>query len=87
MKKTILLFVMSMMTCLGAMAQEKGPTVVETENFSVKVPKGWVVKKKSSGNISSVTLAPELSSTHSLMKVMVRPKSLLFHLKKSVLCV
>lgn len=46
MKKTILLFVMSMMICLGAMAQEKGPTVVETENFSVKVPKGWVVKKK-----------------------------------------
>ena len=60
MKKTILLFFMSMMACLGAMPQEKGPTVVETENFSVKVPKGWVVKKKSSGNISSVTLAPEV---------------------------
>lgn len=59
MKKTILIVVLMVMTTIGAMAQEKGPVVVETENFSVKVPKGWVVKKKSSGSISSVTLEPE----------------------------
>ena len=60
MKKTILLVVLSVMTCLGTMAQEKGPVTVETDNFSVKVPKGWIVKEKSSGNISSVTLTPEV---------------------------
>ena len=60
MKKIFLFVVLSMMTCLGAMAQDKGPTTVETENFSVKVPKGWVVKSKSSGRISSVTLTPEV---------------------------
>lgn len=63
MKKTILFVLLSMMTCFSVMAQEqeKGPVVVETENFSVKVPKGWVVKKKStSGRICSVTLAPEV---------------------------
>lgn len=59
MKKTILFVILSVMTCLGTMAQDKGPAVVETENFSVKVPKGWLIKEKSSGSISSVTLVPE----------------------------
>ena len=61
MKKTILFVILSVVTCLGAMAQDKGPAVVNTENFSVKVPKGWLIKEQKSGSISSVTLAPEVA--------------------------
>lgn len=66
MKKVFLFALISLMT-LGAMAEEKapekGPAVLETENFSVKVPKGWVIKKFSSGYTSSVELVPEKKPT------------------------
>jgi len=61
MKKTILFVILSVMTCLEVMAQDKGPAVVDTENFSVKVPKGWLIKEQKSGSISSVTLVPEVA--------------------------
>lgn len=59
MKKTILFAILTLMTSLGCMAQEKGPAVIETENFSITIPKGWMVSRKSSGSISSVELVPE----------------------------
>ena len=65
MKKIFLIAIMSVMTCLGAVAQQKGPVVVETENFSVKVPKGWIVKEQKSGSISSVSLVPEVKPKES----------------------
>lgn len=65
MKKIILIAVVSLMACMVAVAQEKGPTVVETENFSVKVPKGWIAKEVKSGSISSVSLVPEVKPKES----------------------
>ena len=61
MKKTILFVILSMMTCLGVMAQDKGPAAIDTENFSVKVPKSWLIKEQKSGSISSVKLVPEVA--------------------------
>ena len=65
MKKIFLIAVMSVMAWLGAAAQQKGPAVIETENFSVKVPKGWIVKEQKSGSISSVSLVPEVKPKES----------------------
>ena len=45
-----------MMTCLGVMAQDKGPAAIDTENFSVKVPKGWLIKEQKSGTSQVLAL-------------------------------
>jgi len=39
---------------------DKGPLVVETDNFSVEVPKGWHIHRISQGKMSSITMQPDV---------------------------
>lgn len=61
--KRLFIFATLLLMSISLFAQnegDKGPLHVETDNFSVDVPKGWSIYRISNGSLSRITMKPDV---------------------------